>query len=66
MSDKHKATPVQLQRLLAQLKAEQHALLDAAAIEGGPLHRSHLHMIAELENVIAAVIALVDERGQRG
>lgn len=62
MSDKHEATPAHLHRLLAQLKAEQHALLDAAAIQGGPLHSSHLHAVAALENVIAAAIALIDER----
>lgn len=56
------ATTDQLQDLLAQLKVEQHSLIDAAAIQGGSLHRSHLHTIAELENVIAAIMALIDER----
>ncbi len=56
------ATMAQLEGLLDHLKTEQHALIDGAARHGAPVHRSELHSIAELENAIAAVIALIDER----
>jgi len=56
------ATLAQLESLLDHLKTEQHALIDGAARQGGPLHRSELHSVAELENVIAAVLALIEER----
>lgn len=51
-----------LQSLLQRLKEEQHGLIDGAALQGLALHRSELRAISELENAIAAVIALIDER----
>lgn len=58
----HIATIVELEDLLARLKSEQHALIDGAARQGGPIHRADLRSVAELENAIAAVIALIEER----
>lgn len=56
------ASVAELEALLGRLKAEQHAVIDAAARQGGTVHRADLRSIAELENAIAAVIALIDER----
>ncbi|TDR90063.1 hypothetical protein [Enterovirga rhinocerotis] len=58
-----KATLAELQTLLERLTTEQHALIDSAARHGESIHRAELRTIAELENAIAAVLALIDERG---
>lgn len=55
----------QLDDLLQRLKAAQHALLDQAArIEMIPSDGA-LRKIANLENTIAAIYALKEERGER-
>lgn len=56
------ASVTDLQGLLDRLKSEQHDLIDGAAHQGLGLHRSELRAISELENAIAAVLALIDER----
>ncbi|HMO30975.1 hypothetical protein [Enterovirga sp.] len=56
------ATVPELETLLARLKSEQHALIDGAACQDAPIHRADLRSVAELENAIAAVIALIEER----
>ena len=58
-------TSADLQLLLARLKGAQHALIDDAARQAGLPSTAILHRIAELENVIAAVLALIEERQGR-
>ena len=58
-------TSADLRSLLARLKAAQHALIEDAARQPGLPSTAILRRIAELENVIAAVLALMEERQGR-
>ena len=51
-----------LQSLLDRLKGAQHALIEDAARQLGLPSTAIIRRIAELENVIAAVLALIEER----
>ena len=51
-----------LPSLLARLKGAQHALIEEAARQSGLPSTAILRRIAELENTIAAVLALIEER----
>jgi hypothetical protein len=51
-----------LRSLLDRRKAAQHALIEDAARQAGLPSTASLRRIAELENVIAAVLALIEER----
>ena len=51
-----------LRSLLDRLKGAQHALLDGAAQQPGLPSTAIIRRIAELENAIAAVLALIEER----
>jgi len=51
-----------LPSLLNRLKGAQHALIEEAARQPGLPSTAILRKIAELENVIAAVLALIEER----
>ena len=55
-------TSADLQSLLARLKGAQHALIEDAARQPGLPSTVILRRIAELENTIAAVLALMEER----
>jgi hypothetical protein len=56
------APSADLQTLLDRLKGAQHALIDAAAQQPGLPSTAIIRRIAELENAIAAVLALIEER----
>ena len=51
-----------LASLLARLKGVQHALIEEAARQPGLPSTAVIRRIAELENTIAAVLALIEER----
>ena len=51
-----------LQSLLDRLKQAQHALIKDAARQSGLPSTAIIRRIAELENAIAAVLALIEER----
>jgi len=50
-----------LRSLLDRLKGAQHALIEDAARQPGLPSAAILRRIAELENTIAAVLALIEE-----
>jgi hypothetical protein len=54
-----------LRSLLDRLKGAQHALIEDAARQAGLPSTTSLRKIAELENTIAAVLALIEERQGR-
>ena len=54
-----------LQSLLDRLKGAQHAMIEDAARHVGLPSTAILRKIAELENTIAAVLALLEERQGR-
>ena len=54
-----------LPSLLARLKGAQHALIEEAAWHSGLPSTAIIRRIAELENTIAAVLALIEERQGR-
>jgi uncharacterized coiled-coil protein SlyX len=54
-----------LQSLLDRLKEAQHALIDDGARQPGLPSTAILRRIAELENTIAAFLALIEERQGR-
>lgn len=56
------APPADLGSLLDRLKQAQHALIEDAARQPGLPSTAMIRKIAELENMIAAVIALIEER----
>ena len=56
------APSADLPSLLDRLKQAQHALIEDAARKPGLPSTAILRRIAELENVIAAVLALMEER----
>ena len=58
-------TSTDLPSLLAHLKGAQHALIDDAARQPGLPSSAIIRRIAELENAIAAVLALLEERQGR-
>ena len=51
-----------LPSLLDRLKGVQHALIEYAARRPEPPSTAIIRRIAELENTIAAVLALIEER----
>ena len=51
-----------LRSLLDRLKQAQHALIEDAARQSGLPSTAIIRKIAELENAIAAVLALIEER----
>ena len=51
-----------LSSLLNRLKGAQHALIEDAARQPGLPSTAIIRKIAELENAIAAVLALIEER----
>ena len=55
-------TSADLRSLLDRLKQAQHALIEAAARQPGLPSTVIIRRIAELENTIAAVLALIEER----
>jgi hypothetical protein len=50
-----------LRSLLDRLKGAQHALIEDAARQSGLASTAIIRKIAELENTIAAVMALIEE-----
>jgi len=58
-------TSADLPSLLDRLKGAQHALIEDAARQPGLPSTATLRRIAELENVIAAVLALLEGRQGR-
>src|SRR5215203_95906 len=58
-------TSAHLRSLLDRLKEAQHALIEDAARQPGLPSTAIIRRIAELENVIAAVLALIEERQGR-
>jgi hypothetical protein len=58
-------TSADLRSLLDRLKGAQHALIEDAARQRGLPSTAILRRIAELENVIAAVLAFIEERQGR-
>jgi uncharacterized coiled-coil protein SlyX len=58
-------TSADLRSLLDRLKGAQHALIEDAARQSGLPSTAILRRIAELENTIAAVLALMEERQGR-
>jgi hypothetical protein len=56
------APPADLRSLLDRLKQAQHALIEDAARQPGLPSTAMIRKIAELENMIAAVVALIEER----
>ena len=54
-----------LASLLARLKGVQHILIEEAARQSGLPSTAIIRRIAELENTIAAVLALIEEREGR-
>ena len=59
-------TSADLRSLLDRLKGAQHALIDDAARQLGLPSSAIIRRIAELENTIAAVLALIEERQTAG
>jgi len=59
------APSTDLRSLLDRLKQAQHALIEDAARQSGLPSTAILRRIAELENVIAAVLAFIEERQGR-
>ena len=57
--------PADLPSLLDRLKQAQHALIEDAARQLGLPSTAIIRRIAELENVIAAVLAFIEERRGR-
>jgi uncharacterized coiled-coil protein SlyX len=55
-------TSADLRSLLDRLKQAQHALIEDAARQLGLPSTAIIRRIAELENTIAAVLALIEER----
>ncbi len=55
-------TSAHLTSLLNRLKGAQHALIEEAARQPGLPSTATINKIADLENVIAAVLALIEER----
>ena len=51
-----------LRSLLGRLKGAQHAFIEDAARQVGLPSTATISKIADLENVIAAVLALIEER----
>ena len=58
-------TATDLQALLARLKQAQHSLIEEAARQSGLPSTVIMCRIADLENTIAAVLALIEEREGR-
>ena len=58
-------TSTHLKSLLDRLKAAQHAVIEDAARHSGLPSTAILRKIADLENTIAAVLALIEERQDR-
>ena len=58
-------TSADLPSLLDRLKGVQHALIEEAARQSGLPSTAIIRRIAELENTIAAVLALIEEREGR-
>ena len=56
------APSANLKSLLDRLKQAQHALIDEAARQSGLPSAATIRKIAEFENAIAAVLALIEER----
>ena len=54
-------TSADLRSLLDRLKGAQHALIEDAARQPGLPSTAIIRKIAELENAIAAVLALIEE-----
>ena len=54
--------PADLRSLLDRLKGAQHALIEDAARQPGVPSTAILRRIADLENTIAAVLALIEEQ----
>ena len=59
---KMQTDPAALHALLDRLRRAQHALIDEAAALPQLPSQATIRRIAELENTIAAVLALIDER----
>ena len=55
-------TSADLRSLLECLKGAQHAVIEDAAQQSGLPSTAIIRRIAELENTIAAVLALIEER----
>ena len=55
-------TSADLKSLLDRLKQAQHALIEDATRQAGLPSTAIIRRIAELENTIAAVLALMEER----
>ena len=55
-------TSADLRSLLDRLKGAQHALIEDAARQRGLPSTAIIRKIAELENAIAAILALIEER----
>ena len=55
-------TSAHLRSLLDRLKGAQHAVIEDAARQPGLPSTAIIRRIAELENTIAAVLALIEER----
>ncbi len=55
-------TSADLHSLLDRLKGAQHALIEEATRQAGLPSTATISKIADLENVIAAVLALMEER----
>ena len=55
-------TSADLRSLLHRLKGAQHAVIEDAARQPGLPSTAIVHRIADLENTIAAVLALIEER----
>ena len=62
---KGRAQMTDLEPLLQRLKDAQHVLIDQAAASDMLPSDGELRRIAELENAIAAVAALIEERRER-
>ena len=58
-------TSADLRSLLDRLKGAQHALIEDAARQRGLPSTAIIRKIAELENAIAAALALIEERQGR-
>ena len=56
------APSADLPSLLDRLKGAQHALIEDAAQQAGLPSTAIIRRIADLENTIAAVLALIEER----
>ena len=59
-------TSADLRSLLDRLKQAQHTLIEDAARQPGLPSTAVIRRIAELENTIAAVLALIEERQTAG